>query len=82
MFADETNLAWTPQRHTFDFRVGINRGNLTVEGFVLNAFNAYYYTVGQRDVEQINVPTAVQNNAFYLGLPDKRRFGARARYKF
>ena len=82
MFADETNLAWTPQRHTFDFRVGINRGNLTVEGFVLNAFNAYYYTVGQRDVEQINVPTATQNNAFYLGLPDKRRFGARARYKF
>lgn len=82
MFADETNLAWTPQRHTFDFRAGINRGNLNLEGFVLNAFNAYYYTVGQRDVEQINVPGATQNNAFYVGLPDKRRFGFRARYKF
>jgi iron complex outermembrane receptor protein len=90
MYTDETNLAWGRPRNTFDFRLGVETDVFMLEGFLLNAFNSYYTTVSTRDVDifaqtalppRAAVPASL-NNAFMLGLGDRRQYGVRARYRF
>ena len=77
-YTDQTNVAYTGTRNTVDFRVGVETDSFTVEGFVLNAFNDYYYTSALRDTNL----TPGQPNAIYVGLPQMRQFGIRLRYAF
>ncbi|MDX2222935.1 MAG: TonB-dependent receptor [Rhodospirillaceae bacterium] len=90
MYTDETNLAWSRDRATFDFRLGVERDALTLETYVINAFDSYYTPSATRDVDifaQSSIPprppvAAAFNNAFMFGLGERRQFGVRARYKF
>jgi iron complex outermembrane receptor protein len=77
-YTDLTNIAYTAPRNTADFRLGIESDRFTVEGFVVNAFNDYYYTSAVRDT---NLAPG-QPNAIYVGLPLLRQYGIRVHYEF
>ncbi len=78
VFTDQTNIAYTGPQDTFDFRLGVESDRYSIEGFVLNAFNDYYYTSAQRDT---NIAPGLPN-AIYVGLPLLRQYGVRLKYKF
>jgi iron complex outermembrane recepter protein len=80
IFADITNVVETPAQDVANFRVGLEKDDLLLEAFVLNAFDDYYFTTAQRDTDQFR-GTATQG-AIYVGPPVKRQLGVRARYRF
>lgn len=82
IYADDVNLAWTSPRKTFDFRGGLDFGNIVVEAYVVNAFNSYYYDGASRDINFGNTGPAAFNNVVYVNPPEKRRVGLRATYRW
>ena len=64
-------------------RAGITRGPLTVDAFVLNAFDDDNYVAGfQGSVLTPTFSLSGSENYAILGLPDLRTYGARVSYKF
>lgn len=84
IYADDANLAWTKPRTTFDFRAGLDFGKTSVEAYILNAFNAYYYESALRDVNGFApvAPANAFNNAIYVSPAEKRRVGLRVKYRW
>lgn len=66
-----------------NFRLGIRGGQISVEGFVTNAFNNKAYT---SLLNQWNLSNPAETygayDAVYAGLPFLRTYGARIRYDF
>jgi iron complex outermembrane receptor protein len=80
IYADITNVVKSPAQNVFNFRLGIENEGVMVEAFVLNAFQDYYYSTVQRDTDQFR--GTVSQGAIYVGMPQKRQVGVRARYSF
>ena len=75
MWEDETNLAWIPPSMKVALRMGVERGRISVEGYVTNLFDDTSWSGVQRsnDVFRPGV------NDIILGLPQRRTFGLRFR---
>ena len=81
-YVDAANLTWIRARTVVNLRAGIKRGPLSVDAYVLNAFNDdNYVSIAQNS---LLVPTfAIAGNAYLnLGLPELRTFGVRVGCKF
>lgn len=81
-YVDAANLTWIRARTVVNLRTGIKRGPLSVDAYVLNAFNDdNYVSIAQNS---LLVPTFVVSGNAYInvGLPELRTFGVRVGYKF
>jgi iron complex outermembrane receptor protein len=82
-YASQDNLVKSPDFDLVNIRVGLNKGPLRIEGFVLNAFNNDAYT-NLATFYNINNPfeAYARPDALVAGLPPLRTFGIRVKYKF
>ncbi len=66
-----------------NFRAGISRGPLSVDAYVLNAFDDdNYVSVAQNSLLTPNFALTAFNGYLNVGLPELRTYGARLSYKF
>lgn len=76
-YETEANLAYLPAQNTINLRLGIEADRYQVEGYVLNATDDDTYVGVDRNANVI-----AGGNVLIVGLPQKRRFGVRASYRF
>jgi iron complex outermembrane recepter protein len=82
-YLDPANITWIKARSVVNLRAGIARGPLSIDAFVLNAFNDKNYTSIAQNAPL--VPTFAISSVFgYLnvGLPELRTYGVKVGYKF
>jgi iron complex outermembrane receptor protein len=67
-----------------NFRAGITRGPLSVDAFVLNAFDDDNYVAGFQGgiISPALAPFQGTENYVIVGLPELRTYGLRLAYKF
>jgi iron complex outermembrane receptor protein len=82
-YVDAANVTWIKARTVANLRAGVNRGPLSFDVFVNNAFNDKNYTsIAQNSVLTPNFALTAANGYLNLGLPELRTYGARVSYKF
>jgi iron complex outermembrane receptor protein len=83
-FVDAGNLTWIKGRALVNARIGITRGDLSLEAFATNLFNnKRYISVAQSNV--LDPTFSLTGSAFsYLtaALPELRTIGIKASYRF
>ncbi|MBB3954169.1 TonB-dependent receptor [Novosphingobium sediminicola] len=82
MWSNEANILRTPDRHIFNLRGGVSKGNVSVEAFVNNLFNNHTYTsIG----DNYAIDNTLSRFGFYsaavVGLPELRTFGLQLKVK-
>jgi iron complex outermembrane receptor protein len=81
-WSNEANILRTPDRHIFNLRGGVSKGNVSVEAFVTNLFNNHTYT---SIADNYTIDNSLTKLAYYsavvLGLPELRTFGIQAKVK-
>ncbi len=83
MWSNQANIVRTPDRHVFNTRVGITKGNVSLEGFVTNLLNDKTY-VSVYDNFMFTPMFEYTGNftALLVGLPEKRTGGVQLSVKF
>jgi iron complex outermembrane receptor protein len=83
-FLNPANITWIKARTVVNFRAGITRGPLSIDAFVLNAFNDKNYVAGFQGgiIAPAPTPSGTAESYVIVGLPDLRTYGARLAYKF
>jgi iron complex outermembrane receptor protein len=82
-FVDAANLTWIKARTVVNLRAGISKGPLSVDAYVLNAFDDdNYVSIAQNSLLTPNFALTAFNGYLNLGLPELRTYGARVSYKF
>jgi iron complex outermembrane recepter protein len=77
------DYAKSPAATNVNFRLGIRGEQVSIEGFVTNAFNNKAYTSLLNQWNLSNpAETYAAYDAVYVGLPFLRTYGARVRYDF
>ncbi len=76
-YETEANLAYLPAQKIVNLRIGVEADRYQLEGYVLNATDDDSYVGLDRNANAI-----VGGNVLIVGLPQKRRFGVRASYRF
>jgi iron complex outermembrane receptor protein len=83
MYESYGNYAKSPAATNINFRLGLRAEQLSIEGFVTNAFNNRAYT---SLLQQWNLSSPTETlgayDALYVGLPFLRTYGLRIRYEF
>lgn len=82
MWSNEANILRTPDRHIFNLRGGVSKGNVSVDVFVNNLFNNHTYTsIG----DNYAIDNTFAHFGFYsaavVGLPELRTFGLQLKVK-
>jgi iron complex outermembrane receptor protein len=75
IWSDETNLSWIPASSKVALRAGIERGKVSVEGYVTNLLDDSSWSGVLRSTDVFHPGT----NDFILGFPQRRTFGLRVR---
>lgn len=92
-FVDPTNVAWIDGHSIFDMHFGIKNEQVTFEIYGTNLLHDSHFANASKtyDDQMCCILTAANGtqtvgpstvNAIQVGLPDKRAFGVKARYKF
>jgi iron complex outermembrane receptor protein len=81
-YIDGTNLAWLPPSEIFDAHLGIRRGGLSLEAYVLNLLDQREFSQGEYGADSSSSTGGSIENEIRLGLPKKREFGVKAIYSF
>lgn len=83
-FLNPANITWIKARTVVNLRAGITRGPLTVDAFVLNAFDDDNYVAGFQGgiIAPAVTPSGAAESYVIVGLPELRTYGARLAYKF
>ena len=81
-WSNEANILRTPDRHIFNLRGGVSKGNVAVEAFVNNLFNNHTYTsIG----DNYAIDNTLAHFGFYsaavMGLPELRTVGVQVKVK-
>jgi iron complex outermembrane receptor protein len=83
-FLNPANITWIEARTVVNFRAGITRGPLSVDAFVLNAFDDDNYVSGFQGgiIAPAVTPSGTAETYVIVGLPELRTYGLRLAYKF
>lgn len=83
-FLNPANITWIKARSVVNFRAGVTRGPLSVDAYVLNAFDDDNYVAGFQGgiIAPAVTPSAGAESYVIVGLPELRSYGARIAYKF
>ncbi|NOW45905.1 iron complex outermembrane receptor protein [Novosphingobium sp. SG751A] len=82
MWSNEANILRTPDRHIFNLRGGVSKGNVSVEAFVNNLFNNHTYTsIGDNYAIDNTLARFGFYSAAVVGLPELRTFGLQLKVK-
>lgn len=83
VWSDQANIVRTPDRHVFNARAGITRGNVSLEAFVTNLLDDKKY-VSIYDNFMFTPMFEYTSNytALLVGLPERRTGGVQVRVKF
>jgi iron complex outermembrane recepter protein len=83
-FLNPANITWIEARTVVNFRAGITRGPLSVDAFVLNAFDDDNYVSGFQGgiIAPAVTPSGAAESYVIVGLPELRTYGVRLAYKF
>jgi iron complex outermembrane recepter protein len=83
-FLNPANITWIEARTVVNFRAGITRGPLSVDAFVLNAFDDDNYVSGFQGgiIAPAVTPSGAAESYVIVGLPELRTYGLRLAYKF
>lgn len=83
-FLNPANITWIEARTVVNFRAGITRGPLSVDAFVLNAFDDDNYVAGFQGgiIAPVPTPSGPAESYVIVGLPELRTYGLRLAYKF
>ncbi len=83
-FLNPANITWIKARTVVNFRAGITRGPLSVDAFVLNAFDDDNYVSGFQGgiIAPAATPSGTAESIVIVGLPELRTYGLRLAYKF
>lgn len=81
-WSDEANILRTPDRHIFNLRGGVSKGNVSLEAFVTNLFNNHTYT---SIADNYAIDNTLTHFGFYsaalVGLPELRTIGVQVKIK-
>lgn len=81
-WSNEANILRTPDRHIFNLRGGVSKGNVTVEAFVNNLFNNHTYTsISDNYAIDNTLARFGYSSAALVGLPDLRTLGVQVKIK-
>lgn len=81
-WSNEANIVRTPDRHIFNLRGGVSRGNISLEAFVTNLFNNHTYTsIADNYTFDNNLSHLGYFSALVVGLPELRTFGLQLKVK-
>ncbi len=82
-FVNQANTTWTQDSHKVNFRAGLQKGTVSVQAFVTNAFNNKAYT-SATDNYTITADYAYlsTNSAVLVGLPELRTAGIEMKIDF
>ncbi len=83
-FLNPANITWIKARSVVNLRAGINRGPLSFDAYVKNAFNDKNYVSGFQGgiIAPVGTPSGTAESYVIVGLPELRTYGARIAYKF
>jgi iron complex outermembrane recepter protein len=83
VWSDQANIVRTPDRHVFNLRTGITKGNVSLEGFVTNLLNdKKYVSVYDNFMFTPMFEYTANYTALLVGLPELRTGGVQLRVKF
>jgi iron complex outermembrane recepter protein len=83
VYDNQANTAKTPNSTTVNFRIGSSKGPMSIEAFMLNAFNNKdYTTIADNFIFTNTFAFTGANSALIVGLPDLRTWGVKLGYKF
>ena len=81
-WSNEANILRTPDRHIFNIRGGVSKGNVSVEAFVNNLFNNHTYTsIGDNYAIDNTLARFGFFSAAVVGLPELRTAGVQVKIK-
>jgi len=81
-WSNEANILRTPDRHIFNLRGGISKGNVSLEAFVTNLFNNHTYTsIGDNYAIDNTFARFGYFSAAVVGLPELRTAGVQVKIK-
>lgn len=81
-WSNEANILRTPDRHIFNIRGGVSKGNVSVEAFVNNLFNNHTYTsIGDNYAIDNTLAHFGFFSAAVVGLPELRTAGVQVKIK-
>lgn len=83
VWSNQANIVRTPDRHVFNTRVGITKGNLSIEAFVTNLLNdKKYVSVYDNFMFTPQFEYTGNYSALLVGLPELRTGGVQLKVKF
>lgn len=81
-WSNEANIVRTPDRHIFNLRGGVSKGNISLDVFVNNLFNNHTYTsIADNYTIDNNLARLGYYSALVVGLPELRTFGVQMKVK-
>lgn len=82
MWSNQANIVKTPDLHLFNARLGVSKGDTSLELFVTNVFNTKTYTSIADNWVIDPALSFAKYNAVQVGLPELRTAGVQVRTKF
>ncbi|AJP72817.1 TonB-dependent receptor [Sphingomonas hengshuiensis] len=83
VWSDQANIVRTPDRHVFNARVGVTKGNVSLEAFVTNLLNdKKYVSVYDNFMFTPTFAYTANYSALLVGLPELRTGGVQVKVKF